>query len=252
MKSRLAVYPGSFDPLTNGHVDIIERGTHLFEKIIVAILVNAEKSPLFTTQERVEIVREAFRGQPSVEVDTFDGLLVDYGAGEPEFPTPEPAKAAAKAAIDQNFTKYTPAAGTADLKQAICARYKADYGVTFTEAETIVTAGGKQALYNIAMVLFNRGDEVITHAPYWPTIPEQVKLAEANPVIVQTKPEDGFAIHPEAILAAITPRTKAVIINSPANPTGAIISEDGLSAIADACAKRGIWVIVDLCYEKLI
>ena len=80
MKSRLAVYPGSFDPLTNGHVDIIERGTHLFEKIIVAILVNAEKSPLFTTQERVEIVREAFRGQPSVEVDTFDGLLVDYVA----------------------------------------------------------------------------------------------------------------------------------------------------------------------------
>jgi len=178
--------------------------------------------------------------------------VVDFGAGEPDFPTPEPAKAAAKAAIDQNFTKYTPAAGTADLKQAICARYKADYGVAFTEADTIVTAGGKQALYNIAMVLFNRGDEVITHAPYWPTIPEQVKLAEANPVIVQTKPEDGFAIHPEAILAAITPRTKAVIINSPANPTGAIISEDGLSAIADACAKRGIWVIVDLCYEKLI
>ena len=178
--------------------------------------------------------------------------VVDFGAGEPDFPTPEPAKAAAKAAIDQNFTKYTPAAGTADLKQAICARYKADYGVAFTEADTIVTAGGKQALYNIAMVLFNRGDEVITHAPYWPTIPEQVKLAVANPVIVQTKPEDGFAIHPEAILAAITPRTKAVIINSPANPTGAIISEDGLSAIADACAKRGIWVIVDLCYEKLI
>ena len=178
--------------------------------------------------------------------------VVDFGAGEPDFPTPEPAKAAAKTAIDQNFTKYTPAAGTADLKQAICARYKADYGVAFTEADTIVTAGGKQALYNIAMVLFNRGDEVITHAPYWPTIPEQVKLAEANPVIVQTKPEDGFAIHPEAILAAITPRTKAVIINSPANPTGAIISEDGLSAIADACAKRGIWVIVDLCYEKLI
>src|SRR5438105_13700623 len=80
MKSRLAVYPGSFDPLTNGHVDIIERGTHLFEKIIVAILVNAEKSPLFTTQERVEIVRDAFRGRPSVEVDTFDGLLVDYVA----------------------------------------------------------------------------------------------------------------------------------------------------------------------------
>jgi aspartate aminotransferase len=178
--------------------------------------------------------------------------VVDFGAGEPDFPTPEAVKTAAKLAIDQNFTKYTPPAGMADLKQAICARYKADYGVTFTEAETIVTAGGKQALFNIAMVLFNPGDEVVTHAPYWPTIPEQVKLMGATPVIVSTRPEDGFAIHPEAIIAAITPRTKAVIINSPANPTGAVISEEDLGAIADACAKRGIWVIVDLCYEKLI
>jgi aspartate aminotransferase len=178
--------------------------------------------------------------------------VVDFGAGEPDFPTPEAVKTAAKAAIDQNFTKYTPPAGMADLKQAICARYKTDYGVTFTEAETIVTAGGKQALFNIAMVLFNPGDEVVTHAPYWPTIPEQVKLMGATPVIVSTRPEDGFAIHPEAIIAAITPRTKAVIINSPANPTGAVISEQDLGAIADACAKRGIWVIVDLCYEKLI
>ena len=178
--------------------------------------------------------------------------VVDFGAGEPDFPTPQPAKDAAKDAIDQNFTKYTPPAGTADLKQAICARYKADYGVSFTEAETIVTAGGKQALYNIAMVLFNPGDEVITHAPYWPTIPEQIKLADATPVIVHTQPEDAFAIHPEAIIAAITPRTKAIIINSPANPTGAVISEANMAAIADAAAKRGIWVIVDLCYEKLI
>jgi aspartate aminotransferase len=178
--------------------------------------------------------------------------VVDFGAGEPDFPTPQPAKDAGKAAIDQNFTKYTAVGGTADLKQAICARYLADYGVTFTEAETLVTAGGKQALYNIAMVLFNRGDEVITHAPFWPTIPEQVKLADANPVIVHTKAEDGFKVHPETILGAITPRTKAVIINSPGNPTGAVISEQDLAAIADACAKRGIWVIVDLCYEKLI
>ena len=178
--------------------------------------------------------------------------VVDFGAGEPDFPTPQPAKDAGKAAIDQNFTKYTAVGGTADLKQAICARYLADYGVTFTEAETLVTAGGKQALYNIAMVLLNRGDEVITHAPYWPTIPEQVKLADANPVIVHTKAEDGFKVHPEIILGAITPRTKAVIINSPGNPTGAVISEQDLAAIADACAKRGIWVIVDLCYEKLI
>lgn len=178
--------------------------------------------------------------------------VVDFGAGEPDFPTPQPAKDAAKTAIDQNFTKYTPPAGTADLRQAICARYKEDYGVSFTEAETIVTAGGKQALFNIAMVLYNPGDEVITHAPYWPTIPEQVKLMGANPVIVQTRPEDGFKVHPEAIIAAITPKTKAIIINSPCNPTGAVISEGELGAIADAAARGGIWVVIDLCYEKLI
>jgi aspartate aminotransferase len=178
--------------------------------------------------------------------------VVDFGAGEPDFPTPEPAKEAAKIAIDQNFTKYTPPAGIPDLKQAISARYKSDYGVTFAENEVIVTAGGKQALYNAAMVLYGAGDEVITHAPYWPTIPEQVKLADATPVIVQTRPEDGFSIHPEAMIAAITPRTKAIIINSPANPTGAVISEESMAAIADAASKRGIWVVVDLCYEKLI
>jgi aspartate aminotransferase len=178
--------------------------------------------------------------------------VVDFGAGEPDFPTPEPAKEAAKTAIDQNFTKYTPPAGIPDLRQAICARYAADYGVTFSEAECIVTAGGKQALYNTAMVLYGPGDEVITHAPYWPTIPEQIKLVEATPIIVQTRPEDGFTIHPDAIVSAITPRTKAIVINSPANPTGAIISEESMAAIADAAATRGIWVIVDLCYEKLI
>jgi aspartate aminotransferase len=178
--------------------------------------------------------------------------VVDFGAGEPDFPTPEGAKNAAKAAIDQNFTKYTAAAGTTELRQAIAGRYKADYGVTFAENEIIATAGGKQALFNIAMVLYNAGDEVITHAPCWPTIVEQIKVVDARPVIVQTRPEDGFAIHPEAIIGAITPRTKAVIINSPCNPTGAVISEEALGAIADACAKRGIWVVVDLCYESLI
>jgi aspartate aminotransferase len=178
--------------------------------------------------------------------------VVDFGAGEPDFPTPDAAKQAAKTAIDQNFTKYTPPAGIVDLKQAICGRYQTDYGVSFTEAETIVTAGGKQALYNTAMVLFNAGDEVITHAPYWPTIPEQIKLADATPVIVQTKSEEGFAVRPDAIIGAITARTKAIIINSPANPTGAVISEQSLAAIADAADKRGIWMIVDLCYEKLI
>src|SRR5688572_11994474 len=178
--------------------------------------------------------------------------VVDFSAGEPDFPTPEHVKAAAKAAIDANFTRYTPAAGIPELREAICARYKRDYGVDITAAEVLMTVGGKQALFNTALALFDPGDEVITHAPYWPTIPEQIKLVGAHPVIVPTRSEDGFAVHAEAIIAAITTRTKAIIINSPCNPTGALVDEGTVAAVADAAAKHGIWVIVDLCYEQLI
>src|SRR5688572_20949463 len=178
--------------------------------------------------------------------------VVDFSAGEPDFPTPQHVKAAAKAAIDANFTRYTAVAGVPELREAICARYKRDYGIEVTAAEVLVTAGGKQALFNAALALFDPGDEVITHAPYWPTIPEQVKLVGAAPVIVPTRSTDGFTVHAEAMLAAITPRTKAIIINSPGNPTGALVDEATISAITDAAVARGIWMIVDLCYEQLI
>ena len=178
--------------------------------------------------------------------------VVDFSVGEPDFPTPEHVKAAGKAAIDADFTRYTAVAGVPELREAICARYEADYGVTVTPAEVLLTVGGKQALFNTALALLDPGDEVITHAPYWPTIPEQVKLVGATPVIVPTDWRDAFAIHAEAMLAAVTPKTKAIIINSPANPTGALADEPTVAAIADAAAKRGIWIVVDLCYEQLI
>jgi aspartate aminotransferase len=178
--------------------------------------------------------------------------VVDLGAGEPDFPTPEHIKAAAHQAIDSNFTKYTPSCGVMELREAICARYEADYGVRFRPEQTIVTAGAKQALFNAALALFEEGDEVITHAPFWPTIPEQVKLAGATPVIVRTHADDGFEIHAEPIVAAITARTKGIIINSPCNPTGALMSEAAMHRIVDAAAARGIWVIADVTYEKLI
>jgi aspartate aminotransferase len=178
--------------------------------------------------------------------------VVDFSVGEPDFPTPEHIKAAAKDALDKNFTRYTAVAGIPELREAICARYKADYGISITPGEVLATFGGKQALYNAALALMNPGDEVITHAPYWPTIPEQVKIVEAKPVIVQTNWQDSFAVHADKIIAAITPKTKAIILNSPSNPTGALIDESAVAAIADAAAKRGIWIIVDLCYEHLI
>ena len=178
--------------------------------------------------------------------------VVDFSAGEPDFPTPEHVKAAGKAAIDANFTRYTVVAGIPELRDAICARYRRDYGIEVTAAEVLVTAGGKQALFNSALALFDPGDEVITHAPYWPTIPEQVKLVGATPVIVPTRSADGFTVHAEAMVAAMTSRTKAIVINSPCNPTGALVEEGVVTAITDAAVKRGIWVIVDLCYEQLI
>jgi len=178
--------------------------------------------------------------------------VIDFGAGEPDFPTPKHIGDAAKAAIDANFTKYTTNSGTDELKKAIVARYKTDYGVEYATNEVIVTAGGKQSLYNAVMVLFGEGDEVITHMPGWPTLVEQIKLSDATPVIVHAHAEDGFNLRAEMFLNALTPRTRGIIINSPGNPTGALISEAELEALAKEAAKRGIWILVDLCYERLI
>jgi len=178
--------------------------------------------------------------------------VVDLGAGEPDFPTPEHIKDAAHKALDDNFTKYTPPAGVLELRDAVAQRYGLDYGVAIKPEEVIITAGGKQALYNTAMTLFEQGDQVITHGPFWPSIVDQIKLADATPVVVQTHREEGFVIRASAIIDAITPRTKAIIVNSPCNPTGALISEEEMAAIADAAAARGLWVIADLTYERLI
>ena len=178
--------------------------------------------------------------------------IVDLGAGEPDFDTPAHVKAAGIDAIEANFTRYTPAAGIYELREAVCARYRADYGVAVTPGEVIITAGGKQSLFNTALALMNAGDEVITHAPCWPSIPEQVKLVGARPIFVRTHAVDGFTVHAASVVGAITSRTKAIVLNSPTNPTGGLITEEATAAIADAAAQRGIWIIVDLCYERLI
>jgi len=178
--------------------------------------------------------------------------VVDLGAGEPDFATPEHVKQAAHDALNANFTKYTPSAGVLELREAVAQRYRLDHGVEIKPEEVIITAGAKQALFNTAFVLFEPGDEVITHGPFWPSIGDQIKLADARPVIVHTSMEDGFTIKAAPIIDAITPRTKAIIINSPCNPTGALMTESEMAQIADAAAARGIWVIVDFTYERLI
>ena len=206
----------------------------------------AERTKRIGVSPTMKVAAEAMRLK-SQGVD-----IVDLGAGEPDFPTPSHVSAAAHAAIDANFTKYTTNSGTDELKRAVCDRYRADYGVEYTTAEAIITAGGKQALYNSVMCLFGPGDEVITHMPGWPTLVEQIKLADATPVIVRTHAEDGFELHADSLLSAFTPRTRGIIINSPGNPTGALISEPELARVADEAAGRGIWILLDLCYERLI
>jgi aspartate aminotransferase len=178
--------------------------------------------------------------------------VVDFGAGEPDFPTPPHVSAAAHRAIDANFTKYTTNSGTEDLKRAIVERLRADNGVEYSTSEVIVTAGGKQALYNSILALFGEGDEVITHMPGWPTLVEQIKLADATPVIVRAQVEDGFALTADLLLDAVTARTRGIIINSPGNPTGALMPEVEMEKVAQEAARRNIWVLLDLCYDRLV
>ena len=178
--------------------------------------------------------------------------VVDFSVGEPDFPTPEVVKRAAKAALDANFTKYTANDGIPDLKQAICGKLERDNGLAYSPDEVIVSAGAKNSLFNVAMALYDEGDDILIPAPYWVSYPDQVKLAKANPVVVPTREEDGFRLSPRDLAAAITPNTKAIILNYPCNPTGATYTREQLEEIAEVCVREQIWVISDEIYEKLI
>lgn len=178
--------------------------------------------------------------------------VVDFSAGEPDFPTPEVVKRAAKAAIDANFTKYVANDGIPELKQAIAEKLGRDSAVRYSPDEIIVSVGAKACLFNVAQALYEPGDDVLIPSPYWVSYPDQVKLCGANPVFIPTREEDGFRLHARDLAAAITPNTKALILNYPCNPTGATYSRDELAAIAEVCVREQIWVISDEIYEKLL
>ncbi|HCQ99390.1 MAG TPA: aspartate aminotransferase, partial [Acidobacteria bacterium] len=189
----------------------------------------------------------------AVEALRREGVdVIDLGAGEPDFPTPAHIRAAAVEAIEAGHTKYTAGPGILALREAIARHYTSGYGVPFDPAEIVVTSGGKQALFNVAVALFGPGDEVITHTPGWPSIVEQIHLAGADAVLVRTSYEEGFDVRADAILEAVTPRTRGIVLNSPGNPTGAVISETELAELCRAIAGRDIRIILDLCYEQLI
>ncbi len=177
--------------------------------------------------------------------------VVDFGLGEPDFDTPAHVKEAAIRAIREGFTKYTPASGIEELKEAITAKLKRDNGLSYSPEEVIVSCGSKHSLFNIAEVLLEPGDEVIIPSPYWVTYTEQVRLVEGRPMIAKTLEEDGFHLSRSAIESAMTPRTKAILLNSPSNPTGAMIPEDRLEAIAALAVERDLLLISDEAYESL-
>ena len=178
--------------------------------------------------------------------------VIGLGAGEPDFNTPDYILDAAKAAMDNGETKYTAVGGIIELKQAIVDKLAIDNGLTYTTNQVIVTTGAKNAIYTLCQAVLNAGDEVIIPAPYWVSYTEMVKLAEGVPVIIEGKQEQQFKVTAAEIEAAITPKTRALFINSPSNPTGTVYSREELQAIAEVAVKHQIMVISDEIYEKLI
>ncbi len=178
--------------------------------------------------------------------------VVNFTAGEPDFDTPRHVKDAAIRAINDGFTKYTAATGMPELKQAITQKLKAENGIDCSPDQVVVSCGGKHSLYNIMLALCNPGDEVIIPSPYWVSYAEQVKLCDAKPVFVETKEKDGFSLQAGDLEKAVTGKTKAVIINSPSNPTGAVIGKGELEKIASIAVEHDVFVISDEIYEYLI
>jgi len=178
--------------------------------------------------------------------------VINFGAGEPDFDTPENIKRAAVKAIQEGFTKYTPAGGIVELKDAIIHKFQRDNHLTYKRSQIIVSCGGKHSFYNLAQAIFDTGDEVIVPAPYWVSYPPMVALAEATPVILDTREEIGFKLTPEDLKKNVTSRTKALILNSPSNPTGSAYTKEELEKIAEIAISRNFFVISDDIYEKIV
>ncbi|MGB5812877.1 MAG: pyridoxal phosphate-dependent aminotransferase [Polyangiales bacterium] len=179
--------------------------------------------------------------------------VLSFSVGEPDFDTPAHIREAAKKSIDDGATRYTAARGIIELREAICKTSAARRGgVSHDPADVVVSIGAKHTLFNLALALYDEGDEILIPAPYWVSYPEQVRLVGANPVIVQTSEAEGFRMSPDTLRAAVTSKTKALLLCSPSNPTGAAYSADDLRALADVAAEHDFWIIVDEIYGQLV
>jgi aspartate aminotransferase len=205
--------------------------------------------------DRVSLIKPSL----TMDVDTKAKALikagvdvVSFGAGEPDFETPEFINQAAIRAIEEGFTRYTPAGGIDELKEAIRFRFQEDLGLSYQMNEVVVSCGGKHSLYNIAQVLWGPGDEIIVPAPYWVSYPPLILLAGATPVILPTREENGFKATPEELASVITPRTRALILNSPSNPTGSVYKREELEALGRIILEKDLTVVSDDIYDKMI
>src|SRR5258705_156110 len=209
---------------------------------MTAQMALAERISLISVSSTMKVAADA-------EKLRSEGIdVVDFGAGEPDFPTPDNIKQAAIRALEQNFTKYTAAGGTMELKEAICERHTADFGTDYTPAECIVSVGGKHVIFNLTQALIDPGDEVVIPVPFWVTYKDVVNYAGGKCVFVETSEESGFTVTASMIEAALTPKTRMIMINSPSNPSGAVLDRGEFEKILQLCVKRGIYLLTDECY----
>jgi len=208
-----------------------------------------------TTADRISSISVSSTMKVMADADKLrrEGVdVVDFSAGEPDFPTPDNIKQAAIRAIEGNFTKYTPAGGTAELKQAVIDRHKAEFGTDYKASECMITVGGKHVLFNYTQALVNPGDEVIIPVPYWVTYKDIVNYAGGKCVFVETDEKEGFLLTAAMVERAITPRTRIVIINSPSNPSGAVLADAEFEKLYHICSKLGIFLLTDECYSHFL
>jgi aspartate aminotransferase len=202
----------------------------------------SERISLISVSSTMRVAAEAEK----MRVQGVD--VVDFGAGEPDFPTPDNIKQAAIRALDQNFTKYTNAGGTMELKQAVCERHAADFGTAYKPNECLIAVGGKHVIFNLTQALLNPGDEVVIPVPYWVTYKDVVNYAGATCVFVPTDEDRGFTLTAAMIEPFLTDRTKLVFINSPSNPSGAVLDREEFEKIYRLTSQRGIFLLTDECY----
>ena len=209
--------------------------------------------------KELSTIAQAVQASTTMAIDAMfkqmkaDGVdVIGFGAGEPDFDTPDEIKAAGIAAIEQNVTRYTPAAGTVELRKAVCERMQADCGLSYKPNQVVATSGAKHAVYLALRALVNPGDEVILPAPYWVSYYELIKMVGGVPVVVTATEAEHFKLTPEKLAAAITPKTKCLILNNPSNPTGMMYGEEELKGIADVVVKNDLYVISDEIYYGLV